>query len=330
MYPRNAFFVWAVLAASAATPAFAQNRPAAIPPLTLAQNGDAASSARSATATAGSPSLAAPVPDFSGIWAHLFWPDVDAPLSGPGPVVNLSRLPNGVSNPMKLVGDYTNPILNPRSAAIVKARGDMQLHGETYPTPSNQCWPGGVPFMFWNIGIQMFQETDSVTILYSYSDEVRHIRLNASHPAHVTPSWYGDSVGHYEGDTLVVDTIGVKLGPFAMVDMYGTPYTAGLHVIERYRLIDDAAARDAQQRAARRNFSLRVTDWGWQPDPNDTGKGLQLEYTVEDSGAFTMPWSATMTYRRPLGDWPEYICAEGRDTSPGAVAAVPTADKPDF
>ena len=49
--------------------------------------------------------------------------------------------------------------------------------------------------------------------------------MNQPHPTQVTPSWYGDSVGHYEGDTLVIDTVGVKIGPFSMVDMYGTPYT---------------------------------------------------------------------------------------------------------
>jgi len=61
----------------------------------------------------------------------------------------------------------------------------------------------------------------------------------------VTPSWYGDSVGHYEGDTLVIDTVGVKIGPFAMVDMYGTPHSPALHVVERYRLIDYAEAKEA-------------------------------------------------------------------------------------
>ena len=63
------------------------------------------------------------------------------------------------------------------------------------------------------------------------------MRLNQTHPANVAPSWYGDSVGHYEGDTLVIDTVGVKVGPFAMLDMFGTPFTEALHVIERYRLL---------------------------------------------------------------------------------------------
>lgn len=269
-------------------------------------------------------------PDFSGIWGHLFWPDVDPPLSGPGPVVNRARLPNGVSNPTRLIGDYTNPVLKPQAAEIVKQRGDMQVRGETPPTPSNQCWPGGVPFIFWNIGIELLQKPDEITIVYAYNNEVRHVRIDQSHAADITPSWYGDSVGHYEDDTLVIDTVGVRIGPFAMTDMYGTPYTKALHVVERYRLIDYEAAKEAQDRAAKFNFRLPVTDWGWLPDPDYKGKGLELRFTVEDTGAFTTPWSATVTYRRPRGDWPEYICAESRDMFPGHAAAVPAAAQPDF
>ena len=87
-------------------------------------------------------------PDFSGIWAHLTWPDVEPPPVGPGPVANMSHR-NGVSNTYRLVGDYTNPILKPEAAQVVKGAGEVALSGATYPTPSNQCWPGGVPFIFW-------------------------------------------------------------------------------------------------------------------------------------------------------------------------------------
>jgi hypothetical protein len=66
------------------------------------------------------------------------------------------------------------------------------------------------------------RQPDKIIILYA--GQVRHVLMNQPHPMQVTPSWYGDSVGHYEGDTLVIDTVGVKVGPFAMVDMYGTPH----------------------------------------------------------------------------------------------------------
>jgi hypothetical protein len=66
-----------------------------------------------------------------------------------------------------------------------------------------------------------------ITILYDYNYDIRHVRMNEPHPARLTPSWYGDSVGHYEGDTLVIDTVGIRTDrPFAMVDWFGTPYTA--------------------------------------------------------------------------------------------------------
>jgi hypothetical protein len=63
---------------------------------------------------------------------------------------------------------------------------------------------------------------------YFSDHEVRHGRMNQPHPARVTPSWYGDSVGHYEGDILVIDTAGIKIGPFTKVDQYGTPHIEAL------------------------------------------------------------------------------------------------------
>lgn len=95
----------------------------------------------------------------------------------------------------------------------------------------------------------LLQQPDKITIVYDYDHQVRHVRMNEPHPSRVTPSWYGDSVGHWERDRLVIDTIGVKSGPFAMLDIYGTPYTDALHVVERYRLIDHEVAIQGQERA---------------------------------------------------------------------------------
>ena len=148
----------------------------------------------------------------------------------------------------------------------------------------------------------------------------------------MTPSWYGDSVGHYEGDMLVIDTVGVKTGPLAMADWFGTPFTDALHVVERYRLIDYEAAREDQIRGLKEHFHLPGgADSGVGIDPNYKGKGLQLHFTVEDEGVFTTPWSAIVTYRRGLAFWPERVCAENlRATYVGRDSAVPRADKPDF
>jgi hypothetical protein len=283
-----------------------------------------------AAAPAVNAQAAASIPDFSGIWAHLTWPDFEPPAAGPGPVTNRSRR-NGVGDNYRLVGDYTSPILKPQAAEIVKQHGEVSLTGVPYPTPSNQCWPGGVPFVLWNIGMQMFQQPDKITIIYTNDHEVRHVRLNQPHPANVTPSWYGDSVGHYEGDTLVIDTVGVKVGPFAMVDMYGTPHSPALHVVERYRLLDYEAAKEAEERGQREITRIQRSDPGFARNPDYKGKGLQLEFTVEDEGVFTRPWSAAISYRRPLGEWREMACAETTsDPFSGRVFDVPHADKPDF
>ena len=158
--------------------------------------------------------------------------------------------------------------------------------------------------------------------------------MNQPHPSRITPSWYGDSVGHYEGDALIIDTVGIKVGPFAMVDWYGTPHSPALHVVERYRLLEYEAAKDGLDRDAKENATGRTPDTGIEPfgmDPNYRGKYLQLLVTVEDEGVFTMPWSATVTYGRPLGEWLENVCADNpHKYGTEKDAAVPIADKPDF
>src|SRR5215471_16547617 len=202
---------------------------------------------------------AAFIPDFSGVWTHPYWPGFEPPASGPGPVTNSLRLrggpQKGVSDPRQLVGDYTNPILKPQAAEFVKKHGEMESSGAGAPTPTNQCWPEPVPYIFFRIAMRMLQQPDRIIILYG--DQVRYVRLNVPHPERATPSISGDSVGRYEGDMLVVDTVGIRTDrPFAMVDMYGTPYTQALHVVERYRLLDYEAAKEGLERNAKENFRL--------------------------------------------------------------------------
>jgi hypothetical protein len=276
------------------------------------------------------------VPDFSGLWVHPYVPGFELPASGPGPVTNRSRIPagplKGVSNPAQLVGDYTNPILKPKAAAILKARGDESLRGMAYPTPLNQCWPGGVPFELGAPAIQMLQQPGKITYIY-WTYQFRQVRMNESHPARVIPSWFGDLVGHYEGDTLVIDTIGVKVGRFAMVDLFGTPRSEALHLVERYRLISDEDAQQTLLRNAKQNFLLPPGAFPADLDTNCHGRHLQLEFAVGDNGVFTTKWSALLTYGRSIGGlaWYEYICAENPyEHYAGRDVAVPTADKPDF
>src|ERR1700692_3928706 len=167
---------------------------------------------------AGAGAGGASIPDFSGVWAHPSLPGFEPLASGPTSLKNRVRRPDGVSNVLVLVGDYTNPILKPEAAATVRKFGEMSLAHFGFHNPRNQCWPNGVPFILSSNGMQMFQQPDKITMIYQTDHQVRHVRMNQPHPAKVTPSWYGDSVGHYEGDTLVIDTVGIKAGPFAMID----------------------------------------------------------------------------------------------------------------
>ena len=283
------------------------------------------------------PSMAAgrgsTTPDLSGSWARQAF-GLEPPLSGPGPVVNRARLPNGHSNLTQVVGDYTNEILKPKAAEVVRRRGETALTGKDAPDPSNQCLPMSPPFI---VGmqqeIQVLPQSNQITILYMADHHVRRIRINGNHPGTVTPTWSGDSIGHFERDTLVVDTVGVKMGPLSMVDWFGTPYTSSLHLVERYRLIPYEEAKAATERAIA-DIGYRVggvLNEGVVFDQEYRGPGLQVELTVEDSGAFTKPWSATVTYRRAATEWQESVCAENtHEYYASKQTAIPTADKPDF
>jgi hypothetical protein len=303
---RREFFLMATLAAAVATPALGQA--VAVGPASSGTHGAAA------------------IPDFSGLWRHPSLPGFEPLASGPTSLTNRSRR-NGVSNYDQLVGDYTNPILKPEAAEIVKRHGEISLAGVTYGNPANQCWPEPVPFIFKHFGMQMVQQPHQITIFYSEDHEVRRVRMNEPHPAVVTPSWHGDSVGHYEGDTLVIDTVGQRTDrPFAMIDLFGTPYTKALHVVERYRLLDYEAAKEGLDRDKKENQQA-----GGGIDRNYRGKHLQVVFTVEDEGVFTAPWTATITYGRGSDAWPEIVCAENTyEYYNNRDSEVPKADKPDF
>jgi hypothetical protein len=162
------------------------------------------------------------------------------------------------------------------------------------------------------------QTPNVVVMILSSKQEIRHVYLTDKHSPNLKPSWYGESIGYYEGDTLVVDTIGIDERTW--VDGFGTPHTKTLHVIERFHLIDD-------------------------------GKVLEANVRVEDPGAFTTPWNATQRFRQyeaavrqvPIkrlaqlasaqeGPLTELICADNPNSFfPGTSALpIPQAVVPDF
>jgi hypothetical protein len=245
-------------------------------------------------------------------------PDSDTPIgddfiqppSGPGPVTydkaypyldNRAARKLGKSSTNR-VADLSNPILQPWVREELRKVNQRALTEIMLWTPKERCWPIGVPgWLLYPVRpVRFLQTPTQVVMIWEEDHMVRHVYLTDRHSPDVKPSWFGESIGHYEnGDTLVVDTIGLNARTF--VDSYRTPHTEQLHVVERYRIVDG-------------------------------GKALEVTAHVEDPGAFTMPWTALQRYRR-VDDGPmaEEVCAENNDTFfKYDVEPIPTADKPDF
>ncbi len=272
-------------------------------------------------------------PDFSGPWGRNMF-NFEPPDSGPGPIVNLRRLGAYAGytavdgDPIPLVGDYSNPILRPEAAAVVKRNGEYSESGHDVPDPSNQCGAYSLPYLYSiSLGLQMIQRKDDVVILYAQNAQVRHVRLNSSHPRDLKPTPMGNSIGHYEADGLVIDTIGIKLEPYTVVDRFGTPQSEAMHVVERYHLID---AKEAQA-ALDRQISVVGTTGAMAPDRN-YDKALRIELKVEDPRIFTTPWNANVTYRKVIRGYNEGACAENNIDMfhLGDLKHVPIANRPDF
>ena len=160
------------------------------------------------------------------------------------------------------------------------------------------CYPTSLPgVMTLHNAYQFLQTPEKVTIIIANQTQARHIYLNVPHSKSVTPSWYGESVGHYEGDTLVVDTIGIKTNDVVPIDRFGTPHTEKLHIVERFR---------------------------------KTGpKQLRIDYHIEDPGAFTMPWDAVAMFH-PFENGTK-TCAENNvDVTGKLLPGLPVDDHPAF
>jgi len=248
----------------------------------------------------------APNSDTGWVPARAEGDDFISPESGPGPVVSDKDHPyipnNPRTQPTYRVADLTNPILKPWLIPSMKKANDEVLGGKVPFTADARCWPAGVPAfaVYAHVRPIYFLQTEKEIVIINESDmQTRHIHLNVPHSSNPKPSWYGESVGHYEGDELVVDTIGLNDKTF--VDNYRTPHTDQIHVIERFKMIDG-------------------------------GKQLQATITVDDPGAFTMPWTAMQRWRRREdGPIMELSCAENHeDHLHNESVPIPEAAKADF
>ena len=252
-----------------------------------------------------------PIPNFAPDAATSWVPEGDdflPPSNGPGPVTfdpAHPYVPNFTpgKEPTYRVADLSNPILQPWVAERMKKDNAAVIAGGIPFRARERCWPPGVPaFAIYSLVEPLFfvQTRDKVVIIDRGNQEVRRVYLNVPHSGRATPSWYGESIGHYEnGDTLVVDTVGLTEKSF--VDNYRTPHTAALHVVERFKLTGG-------------------------------GKGLELTIGIEDPGAFTAPWVAVQRFKaRPDDVLDERICAESTDNFFNQdLVPLPQAARADF
>ena len=209
-------------------------------------------------------------------------------------------VPNGAARqPTFRIADLSNPNLKPWVKERMRKDIDELLAGKKSAfTPQSSCVPAGVPFFMGYGGpdpLVFLQTAKQVWIAWREDNQTRRIYMDVPHSASLKPSWYGESVGRYEGDTLVVDTIGLNDKTF--VDVYRTPHSEKLHVVERWRLVDG-------------------------------GKMLQAIFTVEDPDAFYAPWSGMRRYRRVTQEPYEKICAENNTNL--FDYHIPAAEQPDF
>ena len=250
----------------------------------------------------------AKIPDLS--YADTGWfpvsDDFQPPASGPGPVVSDPAHPYYSNQSGKQatwrVANLNNPILQPWVRERLQKANTNSLSGHVPFSPRETCWPAGVPGydVFSRLRpVYFLQWQNEVVIINEGDAQFRHVSMNAPHTQNPKPSWYGESVGHYENGDLVVDTIGLNDKTF--VDNYLTPHTASLHVVERFH-----------------------------PDPS--GKSLELTVTVDDPGAFKMAWTARQVYQRaPHGTMEEAVCAENNTDFFGqGFLPIPEAKTPDF
>jgi hypothetical protein len=226
---------------------------------------------------------------------------IEIPGFTPTPVRQDPRyryVPNNTSEqPTYRIGDITNPNLKQWVKDAMKKDNDEVLAGKYAYTARSSCAPGGVPgFMIFPAQpIHIIQTPKQVLMLYQGNAEVRRIHLNVPHTQNPKPSFYGESVGRYEGDTLVVDTIGLNDKTF--LDAYRTPHSDKLHVTERWRLTEG-------------------------------GKTLEVRIRVEDPDAYNQPFEMMQRYEKVTPNWSEQICAENNGYF--FQEPIPTATAADF
>jgi hypothetical protein len=181
------------------------------------------------------------------------------------------------------------PPMTKAALALYNRREEARKAGHPLVDPMVKCAPTGVPRAISRpYPFQIVQVPGLIAIVHEGSHTNWLIRMDAAHPAHVKPSWMGDSVGHWEGDTLVVDTVGQRADNLTPAN---SPISTATHVVERIRKIAGGAK-------------------------------LEDVYTIDDPKLYTKPWTRRLEFLwSPDETVMEYICEESGRLEDAAAAA---------
>jgi hypothetical protein len=151
--------------------------------------------------------------------------------------------------------------------------------GSIMHTAWTSCRPGAVSTMTMpREKIVVLQSPEELTILYEMPRMARRVRMNGTHPEGLQPSYVGDSVGHWEGNTLVIDTVGFN--GYAELDSRGQPTSPALHTVERLT-------------------------------PAADGSGIEIEVTITDPEYYDAPFTIKRAWNKSAAAHPlEYDCSE--------------------
>jgi hypothetical protein len=232
----------------------------------------------------------------------------DPPAGMRGPIKQHPDYPlrgNDTGRPTPALGNWKDPILKPWAAEQMRVSNEELLTGKVGMPflAQSRCWPGGVPGqLLWTTEpVYFIQKPKQVWMFWQRDQWVRRIAMTDQHSEDLKPSWYGESIGHYENGELVVDTAGLAAHKNSYLDMFRTPHTEKLHVVERYKVTADE-------------------------------KFLEALVKIEDEDTFNEPIYATKRWRKDRNKWVESICAENSNQNyfNANLRPIPQATRVDF
>lgn len=202
----------------------------------------------------------AEVPQFSGMWQVRGYERYIKPMDG------------------------SDPPWQPWNKQAFDERAAAEAAGTPLYDPTAACLPSGYPRLIAApYPVEIIQTPETVVFLYETQHLFRVVHLNGEHPADFAPTHMGHSIGHYEGDTLVVHSTGFV--DYTQIDEQGSKHSDAMEVTERIRKLEDGS--------------------------------LEILFTIDDPKAFTQPWTARRVWQwRPDVRFYEYVCEENNRNAP--------------